>query len=269
VPLLETTIALLANQAANYLIGGSVPEPMGNHHPNIAPYGAYACADGAMMIGAGNDAQFRRLCAVLGRDDLADDPRFADNASRVGHAVQLTRALEEALAAEPAAHWQAELERQGVPVAPVNTVDQVFADAHVREVGLVAEVDHPTGPLPLVRSPVTLSATPAALGLPPPCSASTPRPCWPSSATPGTGSPACSSAGRDAATLSRDGAAPPSRDGAARLAPLRGRRPPDRGLQPIPPGTCSWGEGRSGGPAPWQRNGGGLPVASSANPRLA
>ena len=168
VPLLETTIALLANQAANYLIGGSVPEPLGNHHPNIAPYGAYACADGTVMIGAGNDVQFRRLCAALARDDLAADPRFADNASRVGHAAELTGALEDTLTTRPAAHWQAELERQGVPVAPVNTVDQVFADEHVRAVGLVAEVDHPTGPLPQVRSPVLLSATPAALGLPPP-----------------------------------------------------------------------------------------------------
>jgi crotonobetainyl-CoA:carnitine CoA-transferase CaiB-like acyl-CoA transferase len=168
VPLLEATIALLANQAANYLIGGSVPEPMGNHHPNIAPYGSYACADGAVMIGAGNDAQFRRLCAALGRDDLAADERFAGNATRVGNAAELTQELEATLATRPAAYWQAELERQGVPVAPVNTVDRVFADEHVRAVGLVVEVDHPTGPLPLVRSPVTMSATPTAPGLPPP-----------------------------------------------------------------------------------------------------
>jgi glutaryl-CoA transferase len=168
VPLLETSIALLANQAANYLIGGQVPEPLGNHHPNIAPYGAYACAGGAVVVGAGNDAQFRRLCATLGRPELADDPRFADNAARVGHAAELTTELEAVLATRPAAHWQAALGAAGVPVAPVNRLDQVFADEHVRAVGLVAEVDHASGPLPQVRAPVAMSATPPALTLPPP-----------------------------------------------------------------------------------------------------
>jgi len=168
VPLLETSIALLANQAANYLIGGQVPEPLGNHHPNIAPYGAYACAGGAVVVGAGNDAQFTRLCATLGRPELADDPRFADNAARVGHAAELTTELEAVLATRPAAHWQAALGAAGVPVAPVNRLDQVFADEHVRAVGLVAEVDHASGPLPQVRAPVAMSATPPALTLPPP-----------------------------------------------------------------------------------------------------
>ena len=168
VPLLETTIALLANQAANYLIGGQVPEPLGNHHPNIAPYGAYACAGGAVVIGAGNDAQFRRLCVALGRPELADDPRFSDNATRVGHAAALTGELEAVLTTRPAGHWQAALGAAGVPVAPVNRLDQVFADEHVRAVGLVAEVEHASGPLPQVRAPVAMSATPPALTLPPP-----------------------------------------------------------------------------------------------------
>jgi crotonobetainyl-CoA:carnitine CoA-transferase CaiB-like acyl-CoA transferase len=168
VPLLETTIALLANQAANYLIGGQVPEPLGNHHPNIAPYGAYACAGGAVVIGAGNDAQFRRLCVALGRPELADDPRFSENATRVGHAAALTGELEAVLTTRPAGHWQAALGAAGVPVAPVNRLDQVFADEHVRAVGLVAEVEHASGPLPQVRAPVAMSATPPALTLPPP-----------------------------------------------------------------------------------------------------
>ena len=168
VPLLETTIALLANQAANYLVGGQVPEPLGNHHPNIAPYGAYACAGGAVVIGAGNDAQFRRLCVALRRPELADDPRFSDNATRVGHAAALTGELEAVLTTRPAGHWQAALGAAGVPVAPVNRLDQVFADEHVRAVGLVAEVEHASGPLPQVRAPVAMSATPPALTLPPP-----------------------------------------------------------------------------------------------------
>jgi crotonobetainyl-CoA:carnitine CoA-transferase CaiB-like acyl-CoA transferase len=168
VPLLETSIALLANQAANYLIGGQVPGPLGNHHPNIAPYGAYACAGGAVVVGAGNDAQFRRLCAALGRPELAGDPRFADNAARVRHAAELTGELEAVLTTRPAGHWQAALAEANVPVAPVNRLDQVFADEHVRAVGLVTEVDHASGPLPQVRAPVAMSATPPAIALPPP-----------------------------------------------------------------------------------------------------
>ena len=168
VPLLETSIALLANQAANYLIGGQVPEPLGNHHPNIAPYGAYACAGGAVVIGAGNDAQFRRLCAAVGRPELAGDPRFADNAARVGHAAALTAELEGVLTARPAGHWLAALAEANVPVAPVNRLDQVFADEHVRAVGLVTEVEHASGPLPQVRAPVAMSATPPAITRPPP-----------------------------------------------------------------------------------------------------
>jgi crotonobetainyl-CoA:carnitine CoA-transferase CaiB-like acyl-CoA transferase len=168
VPLLETSIALLANQAANYLIGGQVPGPLGNHHPNIAPYGAYACAGGAVVVGAGNDAQFRRLCAALGRPELAGDPRFADNAARVRHAAELTGELEAVLTTRPAGHWQAALAEANVPAAPVNRLDQVFADEHVRAVGLVTEVDHASGPLPQVRAPVAMSATPPAIALPPP-----------------------------------------------------------------------------------------------------
>jgi crotonobetainyl-CoA:carnitine CoA-transferase CaiB-like acyl-CoA transferase len=167
-PLLESTIALLANQNGNYLIGGKVPGPLGNHHPNIAPYGTYQCQDALLMIGVGNDAQFKRLCDVLGRDDLGADERFGSNRSRVEHADALTEALEETLGTRSAAEWEAELGEAGVPASPVNSLDRVFGDEHVRAVGLVGEVDHPTGPLPQVRAPVTLSATPATLGLPPP-----------------------------------------------------------------------------------------------------
>ena len=168
VPLLESTIALLVNQAGNYLIGGKVPAPLGNHHPNIAPYGAYRCADTLLMIGVGNDAQFAKLCQVLDLPDLPGDARFAGNRDRVEHADALTAAIEARLAGDTADAWRKRLGSAGVPVAPVNSLDKVFADEHVRAVGLVAEVDHPTGALPQVRSPVRMSATPPTVGLPPP-----------------------------------------------------------------------------------------------------
>lgn len=167
-PLLESTVALLINQAANYLIGGVVPEPMGNHHPNIAPYGTYACADVPIMLGAGNNGQFAKLCAALGRPELATDERFTTNRDRVTNAAELTRDLEATLTTRPADHWVEVLEGAGVPVAPVNPLDRVFADDHVRAVDLVTEVPHPTGPLPQVRSPVGMSRTPAEIRLPPP-----------------------------------------------------------------------------------------------------
>jgi crotonobetainyl-CoA:carnitine CoA-transferase CaiB-like acyl-CoA transferase len=168
VPLLESTVALLINQAANHLIGGVVPEPMGNHHPNIAPYGTYACADVPIMLGAGNNGQFAKLCAALGRPELAADERFTTNRDRVANAAELTRELEATLATRPADHWVEALEGAGVPVAPVNPLDRVFADDHIRAVGVVTEVPHPSGPLPQVRSPVSLSETPTEIRLPPP-----------------------------------------------------------------------------------------------------
>jgi crotonobetainyl-CoA:carnitine CoA-transferase CaiB-like acyl-CoA transferase len=149
-------ISALVNQAANHLIGGSEPGLLGNDHPNIAPYGPVACADRMLVVGAGNDRQFRALCAALGRLDLADDERFETNADRVAHREALRVALEQTFITRTAAQWRAELEQAGVPCAPVNTVAEALVDPHVVETGLVEEVSHPGGPIRLLGSPFLL-----------------------------------------------------------------------------------------------------------------
>ncbi|MFP5310637.1 MAG: CaiB/BaiF CoA transferase family protein [Actinomycetes bacterium] len=152
--LLESVVAGLVNQAANHLVGGVVPRPLGNAHPNLSPYGPLACADGLLVVGVGNDAQFAALCAALGVPDLAGDPRYATNADRVAHRDDLVATLEQRLATADVARWREVLDAAGVPCAPVQDLPAVVADPQVVATGLVARVDHPAGPLAQVRAPV-------------------------------------------------------------------------------------------------------------------
>jgi crotonobetainyl-CoA:carnitine CoA-transferase CaiB-like acyl-CoA transferase len=156
------------NQAANYLVGGLTPGPLGNDHPNIAPYGPVPCADRPLVIGAGNDGQFAALCRAIGRGDVAADARFASNADRVAHRAALGAVLGEVFATRDAHEWQALLEDAGVPCAPVNALDEVFTDPHVRAVSLVSEVHHPAGPVAQVGSPLRVDGERPAVRRAPP-----------------------------------------------------------------------------------------------------
>lgn len=156
VPLLESAVSALVNQAANVLVAEIVPAPMGNDHPNIAPYGPVPCADRALVVGAGNDAQFARLAEVAGLPGLAQDPRFAANSDRVANRAALAAVLAEAFGADTAEGWQVRLRAAGVPCAPINDLAAVLADPQIRAAGLVQEVDSPAGPLRLVGSPLLL-----------------------------------------------------------------------------------------------------------------
>lgn len=134
--LLDTQVAVLANQAANYLASGTVPRRMGNGHANVVPYQAFATADGELVVAVGNDRQFTRLCVILGEPGWAGDARFATNAARLAN----RRALIPLLAAKIAA-WDAQplsdaLEAQGVPAGPINDMAGVFADPQVAARGL-------------------------------------------------------------------------------------------------------------------------------------
>jgi crotonobetainyl-CoA:carnitine CoA-transferase CaiB-like acyl-CoA transferase len=167
--LLDVQVAMLANQAQAYLTTGEPPGRLGNAHPSIVPYQAFAAADGHLVLAVGNDGQFVRLCEVLGRPALATDPRFATNAARVEHRAALLGFLEPALASRPAAAWIAALEAAGVPCGPINDLRQVFEDPQVRHRGMRQEVDHPVaGPVALVASPIRLSGTPVAPPAAPP-----------------------------------------------------------------------------------------------------
>jgi crotonobetainyl-CoA:carnitine CoA-transferase CaiB-like acyl-CoA transferase len=159
--LLDVQVAMLANQAQAYLTTGEPPGRLGNAHPSIVPYQAFAAADGHLVLAVGNDGQFARLCEVLGRPALAADPRFTTNAARVEHRAALLEILVPALAERPAAAWISALEAAGVPCGPINDLRQVFDDPQVRHRGMRREVDHPvSGRTALVASPIRLSGTP-------------------------------------------------------------------------------------------------------------
>ncbi len=167
--LLETTLSWLANQAANHLIGGVTPGRMGNEHPNITPYETFRAADGELAVAVGNERQWARFTAALDRSDLAADPRFASNASRVAHRAELRVILEAVFAARPRDAWLAALAAADVPSGPLIDLAQAFADPQVAARDMVATVAHPTaGPIRLPGIPFKLSRTPATIREAPP-----------------------------------------------------------------------------------------------------
>ena len=152
--LLDTQVAVLANQALNWMASGVVPHRMGNGHANLAPYQSFACADGELIIAVGNDGQFARLCDVLGLP-LANDSRFATNPARVGNRAALIAALTVAIVGWRKADLYEALEAAGVPAGPINRVDEVFADPQVIARGMAIE----RGGIPGVASPIVIDGT--------------------------------------------------------------------------------------------------------------
>jgi crotonobetainyl-CoA:carnitine CoA-transferase CaiB-like acyl-CoA transferase len=159
--LFDCQAAALANQAANYMVGGFVPARLGNAHPNIVPYQVFATADGYLILGVANDRQFANFAKAAGLDTLPADPRFATNAVRVEHRALLIDMLTPVLARRPTSDWIALLEAANVPCGPINSVDQVFADPQAIARGLTVAMAHASGrSIDLVASPLRLSRTP-------------------------------------------------------------------------------------------------------------
>ncbi|QCB56694.1 CoA transferase [Sphingopyxis sp. PAMC25046] len=129
--LLDSQVAVLANQAANYLASGVVPKRMGNAHVNVVPYQVFATADGQLVIAVGNDGQYRKLCGILGVPEWADDRRFVNNAARLANRAELIPLLAAKIAAWEAQPLSLALEAEGVPAGPINDLAQVFADPQV------------------------------------------------------------------------------------------------------------------------------------------
>lgn len=168
IALFDTQVAVLANQAANFLVSGKAPDRLGNSHPNVVPYQSFETADGHLVLAIGNDEQFRRCCTRINRADLTSDTRFQTNERRVKNRDALVAELSATLATASTAYWLAELESADVPCAPINRIDQVFDHPQAKARGLRIEIQHPCGAAPLVASPVRLSETPPTYRRAPP-----------------------------------------------------------------------------------------------------
>jgi crotonobetainyl-CoA:carnitine CoA-transferase CaiB-like acyl-CoA transferase len=168
VALFDAALAGLVNVAQGSLAGAGAHR-YGNAHASIVPYDAFEAADGMIVVTVGTDAQFRRLCAVLGAQELADDARFAGNEARVEHRRELLPQLARHFLRRPAAEWLRLLDGAGVPCAPVQSVPQALADPVCTERGGLWEMEAPHfGATRTVASPMRFSRTPAELRRPPP-----------------------------------------------------------------------------------------------------
>jgi len=167
--LLEAMMGVLTWGAGMYFESGRAPGPAGQHHPLSSPYGRFRARDGYLNIAAGSEAMWRRLAAVLGREDWTRDPRFADFASRIRHRDALTVALEEVLAGDDVEAWVERINAAGVPCGPVLDLEQVFADPQVLARRMRVDLPHPElGTFSTTGLPVKLAATPGAIERRPP-----------------------------------------------------------------------------------------------------
>ncbi|KAI0661976.1 CAIB/BAIF family enzyme [Cubamyces menziesii] len=168
--LFESQLAGLANIASNYLIAGQEGSRHGTAHPSIVPYQVFPCKDGFIMIGAGNDKQFKLFAeTILGRPDLPSDPKFSTNKARVANRQELVALITETLAKEGRDHWIEKLTGLGVPFGPINNVAQTFAHPQVAARQMITEVEHPrAGKIKLVSPAVTYNGKRMPIARPPP-----------------------------------------------------------------------------------------------------
>lgn len=167
--LLDTAVAVMANQGQNYLVSGKVPSLVGNTHPNLCPYQVFEVSDGHIIVAVGNDAQFARLCEVLGRDEWAQDEAFKTSAARVMHRELLVPQIAGLMLAKTSADWLVQLNAKNIPCGPINNMEAVFNDPQVQARNLQMELQHPHfGNVPLVRSPIKYSDTPQEYKTAPP-----------------------------------------------------------------------------------------------------
>ncbi|NWK94547.1 CoA transferase [Sphingobium lactosutens] len=156
--LLDVMVGTLANQAMNALVSGVSPTRLGNAHPNIVPYEAFPASDGWFILACGNDAQYRRVAALL---RLEDRPAFATNAGRVAHRAELGRSIAAATRLSTRDTLLAEFERIGVPAGPINSVAQALEDPQIIARGMIAEVIREDGTLlRALRTPIQFSSSP-------------------------------------------------------------------------------------------------------------
>ncbi len=167
--LLDSQVAALSHVASNYLVTREMPQRFGNGHPTIAPYQVFKGRDKYFAFGTGNDLQWAKFCQVIERPEWITDERFATNPKRVENRETLIPLLDELFAAEDAAVWLELGERIGLPAAPINAIDEVFADPQVQARNNVVEVEHPTaGRVKIGASPLNVVTAPPKVRYPPP-----------------------------------------------------------------------------------------------------
>lgn len=169
VSLLDSCVALLANQAMNYFATGESPSSLGNAHPNIVPYQTFKTADGAIILACGNDNLFKKFCEIADCTHLAEDPQYSTNAVRVRNREELTRLLNLIFLKHTTKEWVKLLDDAGVANGPINKIEEVFREPQVLARGMQIELPHSVaGKVTLVGSPMKFSETPIKHEMPPP-----------------------------------------------------------------------------------------------------
>lgn len=172
IALLDSVVQFGANQIASYFLTGKQPKRVGNAHVNLAPYQSFKTQDGYMIVGAGNDSQWRKLCDAMGAPDLAMRPDYLEMKDRNRNRKQLVADMEAILTTKPTQHWLDTFASLGIPHAPINTYDQVFAHPQVKHRGLRIDMQRPAeqggGNIAMVASPIRMSDTPVEYRYAPP-----------------------------------------------------------------------------------------------------
>jgi crotonobetainyl-CoA:carnitine CoA-transferase CaiB-like acyl-CoA transferase len=167
VPIFESTLSWLANRGQEYLVSGEDKGRMGNAHPTIVPYQTFDASDKQIAVAVGNDAQFRRLCEVIGREDLAD--HYATNPDRVANREELVETLQREFSNRTAEEWVEAIRGVGIPCGPVNTLAEALADEHLSSTDMLQEIEHPlAGMLRMLGSPLLIDGERPPIQRPPP-----------------------------------------------------------------------------------------------------
>lgn len=169
VSMLDSQVAILENAIARYTAVGEIPQPIGNRHPAITPFEPFDTADGILMIAAGNNVLWSKLCKSIDRAGLINDPRFVTNSLRTENQAELKKLLTERFLEKNTAAWQVILDEAGIPNGPINSIDQVVVDQQVIAREMIVEVNHPkAGKTMLPGIPIKMSKSPGSIRQPAP-----------------------------------------------------------------------------------------------------
>jgi CoA:oxalate CoA-transferase len=161
VGMLDCQLAVLENAISRYTTSGIVPTPLGNRHPSITPFASFTASDGHIIVGAGNQRLWERLCAILGCPELTTDERFNDNGKRTANVKVLTPILNAIFIKKTIVEWLEVLEKAELPCAPINTIDKIINDPQIKAREMMVELDHPiAGHQKMAGVPVKMSKTP-------------------------------------------------------------------------------------------------------------